>query len=89
MEAMAVRPRYRWMTAVATVRTKIPTPRLRPTEEVREEAILFLLSRLTNLWTMPPTDTVDGPIGGLQQRAPLSGISIIWSNHTVLVLKSN
>jgi hypothetical protein len=34
------------MTAVARVSRKIPTPRLRPTEELREEAIVFLLSRL-------------------------------------------
>jgi hypothetical protein len=38
---------------------------------------------------MPPTDAVDQPIGGYQQRAPLLGIVIIWSEHTALVLKSN
>src|SRR3712207_4418125 len=47
------------MAAVARVSRKIPTPRPRPTE-VREKAILVLLSRLiTTLRTMPPTDTVD------------------------------
>jgi hypothetical protein len=38
---------------------------------------------------MPPTDAVDQLIGGYQQRAPLAGIGIIWSDHTALVLKSN
>jgi len=38
---------------------------------------------------MPPTDAVDEHIGGYQQRAPISGTGIIWSEHTALVLKSN
>jgi hypothetical protein len=38
---------------------------------------------------MPPTDAVDQPIGDYQQRAPLLGIGIIWSEHTAFVLKSN
>jgi hypothetical protein len=32
---------------------------------------------------------VDQPIGGYQPHAPHSGIGIIWSEHTALVLKSN
>jgi len=38
---------------------------------------------------MPRTDAVDQHTGGYRQRALLSAIGIIWSEHTAIVVNSN
>src|SRR5215213_4118242 len=63
---MAESARYRWMSAVATVSRKIPTPVPGLTEE-REKLILFLLSR-----TIAGFNDI-GPIGLTLWRTALAG----------------